>query len=588
MDSDTPFFRGFNRVDGVVLCNCIFGAYQQFPNTTSAAISAIEPIEEEFFLPETASTPAVCVVGTEHYFFIVVAGTNTTVQLILDVLLNVQISYPGLAGQANAYFGGVGFTYWTWLQSEPLKHVGNRKVVITGHSLGAAAALVIGNFFRTNYPNEFVAQTFGCPRTGNLTFASYITNNVFRYEDRLDPVVAVPPPVWAAIGSQFPIPGPPPFSFYVQPGQAVTMEYNGTATPGSDPLNLLQTAAAVFNVQFGPHDLNEYARRLALGITPEDVTPPVPGYENPQVVLPNYNSAFVPVRSQMASTPITKVTYFYNYFGDGITESWYSDQNYDQLIGTATTVGLIQSYLKERMAVAMDNLKFIYCRISNLAAKRQVDFVVPSDDNIVTSGAWANSVYNASDPSDALLVRMKLPAGPSGRLFLHAFPSRAADGINFIPNNVPGYKNAMDKFTDFLIGQPHLLHLFTTATTLANRKQISAITPALSGRGATITPANTDTLVPGNLVTIGGTGIKMIGIKGRKVVLSTSTGPYTFNIGGAIPAGSYTPGTGYYYLLNQTAATPTYAKVERVGEHRTGRPFGVPAGRRSNVIPLRQ
>ncbi|RKP18540.1 alpha/beta-hydrolase, partial [Rozella allomycis CSF55] len=74
------------------------------------------------------------------------------------------------------------------------------KVTITGHSLGAALATLIGvDLHFTSFPNEKISvYSFGEPRVGDMTFAKNLTDlseklNIYRITHESDPVPHLPP-----------------------------------------------------------------------------------------------------------------------------------------------------------------------------------------------------------------------------------------------------------------------------------------------------------------------------------------------------------------------------------------------------------
>lgn len=69
-----------------------------------------------------------------------------------------------------------------------------RRLVITGHSKGAALATLAGwRFWQEGRPVDAV-YTFGGPRVGNAAFAQSYPAPLYRFENRDDPVPHLPPP----------------------------------------------------------------------------------------------------------------------------------------------------------------------------------------------------------------------------------------------------------------------------------------------------------------------------------------------------------------------------------------------------------
>jgi predicted lipase len=74
------------------------------------------------------------------------------------------------------------------------------KLVITGHSLGAAVATIAGAYFRgvLNYPCDI--YTYGSPRVGNDYFVNFVSGTDLGHTYRIthldDPIPQLPPGGW--------------------------------------------------------------------------------------------------------------------------------------------------------------------------------------------------------------------------------------------------------------------------------------------------------------------------------------------------------------------------------------------------------
>ena len=72
-------------------------------------------------------------------------------------------------------------------------------VVVTGHSLGAALTILVGLFVKSLYKNnKIICTAFGCPRVGDLTFASSVRNTdtiICRFTNTNDIITDSPLPV---------------------------------------------------------------------------------------------------------------------------------------------------------------------------------------------------------------------------------------------------------------------------------------------------------------------------------------------------------------------------------------------------------
>jgi len=77
------------------------------------------------------------------------------------------------------------------------------KVHVTGHSLGAAIAMVCASDLKNSHTDPDTVITFGCPRTGNQEFARYLSDTnwtQWRVTHHRDPVVHFPTDYTKMIG----------------------------------------------------------------------------------------------------------------------------------------------------------------------------------------------------------------------------------------------------------------------------------------------------------------------------------------------------------------------------------------------------
>ena len=365
-----------------------------------------------------------------------IVGTQNTTQGILDLVGSVQTSLPGIPGNVGAYWGSLALNFSSvWLPIVE-RSLNGRSLVLLGHSLGAAVVEVLAALWQPLLPSTpLVVFTFGACRPGDPIFAAAVSELVHRFENDGDPIVAIPPPVWAGYGSIWPLSGPPPLSVYVHPGQASTVYEDGSVVSGSNPMSTVAAASALSSGQVVPHLALEYARRLQIKLPPEDYTREISQYASPDELVPQLQ--FLSGKDLQMSTPSVltatttplKVTLFYNYGtgnlpginrpSAGITESFWS-LNSSAVLRQVT----IPDYVQARMGIAVDLFSFLYARISNLNAAQVVDFVTPStvkqtNGILSTTGKLASS-RGAFDTS-AILLRIKLTGGPSAQPFFARF-----------------------------------------------------------------------------------------------------------------------------------------------------------------------
>lgn len=105
--------------------------------------------------------------------------------LITD-LRYVKTDFPG-GGRVHKGF----LRAFTWVEhyiEDALEEL-NQPLIFTGHSLGAALALLAAAMWRPR-----AVYLFGCPRAGNRAFVKRIACPVHRFENRGDLVTHIPPP----------------------------------------------------------------------------------------------------------------------------------------------------------------------------------------------------------------------------------------------------------------------------------------------------------------------------------------------------------------------------------------------------------
>ena len=96
-------------------------------------------------------------------------------------------------GKVHAGFHAGVDVIWSQMQQELERLASdNRTVWFTGHSLGAALAVLAAH----RYENPAVVYTFGAPRVGNLEFSERYRQKTFRIVNNADLVTDLPPPIW--------------------------------------------------------------------------------------------------------------------------------------------------------------------------------------------------------------------------------------------------------------------------------------------------------------------------------------------------------------------------------------------------------
>lgn len=79
--------------------------------------------------------------------------------------------------------------------SDTIKHQNINTVVVTGHSLGAAVATIIGYYLGNLKENNVVVYNFASPRVGNPQFCANMKPKLFRHVNSCDLIPTLPPSV---------------------------------------------------------------------------------------------------------------------------------------------------------------------------------------------------------------------------------------------------------------------------------------------------------------------------------------------------------------------------------------------------------
>jgi pimeloyl-ACP methyl ester carboxylesterase len=166
----------FEKGDGAMLDGAL----------TKAGFTAAEPFDD----PKT-SAQAFGTVAPDGTVFVVFRGTEF--DSFKDALADASICLKPWSGAGLVHKGFL--KTWNALQSgieEWLGNVRGARLVVTGHSLGAAMATLMAGM----HPHA-VLVTFGSPRVGNRAFIESVARcDVRRYVDCSDIVTRLPPPLF--------------------------------------------------------------------------------------------------------------------------------------------------------------------------------------------------------------------------------------------------------------------------------------------------------------------------------------------------------------------------------------------------------
>jgi len=139
---------------------------------------------------------------------VAIRGTQSVVEWIEDVdaVPVPYIAVPG-AGLVHMGFQIVYEHVRPAIDTLLARCTGAKRILVTGHSLGAAVALLAGVDIAKNVPLGVVPElhTFAGPRTGAPDFAGYFNNLIpicHRIVNFMDVVPQVPPPPYEHVGDE--------------------------------------------------------------------------------------------------------------------------------------------------------------------------------------------------------------------------------------------------------------------------------------------------------------------------------------------------------------------------------------------------
>lgn len=180
------------------LCRLAYIAFEKDDEPLLAAILATAGFTgaPACFHDAPTGAQAFAALGPDGTAFVVFRGTKVT--SARDLLADLSAIPVKWAGEGRVHWG-----FWrccrslrpaidSWLAATP-----HRRLVLTGHSLGAAMATLMAAL---NARAELV--TFGSPRVGTAAFAGSLAGRaVRRYVDCIDGVTRLPPPLgYAHVG----------------------------------------------------------------------------------------------------------------------------------------------------------------------------------------------------------------------------------------------------------------------------------------------------------------------------------------------------------------------------------------------------
>lgn len=597
--ADIPFFRSPTLPDALTASLALACLYTQNTPQMIATLSAVEPTTlDDFHVFDSFSTTwAVC--HSASFVFVLSSGIQSTTQGILAIVGSAQAPVAGIPGAVGVYWGDLAASEFAAISAKLAALVPGRRIVLMGHSLGAAISACMVSLISSAFPgSNLVVFNFGCPRPGDPAFIAATQPFVQNFINSDDPVPAIPPTTWAGPGSAWPVSGPPPLSTYATWSDTTLLSPDGSISVGDSPINTLRAAYLFLTGDTAAHQLPAYSERIRTNLPPL-LEPDLDPYETPETVDTVLNFFLPKVQAMPFPTGYALVRFFYNYgntFGVnpakptvvrpscGITEDVWT-----KLTGIGPITNMISAYLTARMPLAVDQFQFLYARISYPQNKRWVDFVTPLSQGGPTIGQLTTGAANGpvgSGDEDCVLMRIKLAVGPSARIFLHGYNARQESEGTFTPDS--NWNTYFPQFQAFFAnGSWQIFFMYTPAPGTNPRHQIQTLIPQ-SPRGYLVTSVDGAVPAQGDFLSVTGVPRAVAGANGRKICTMINNPVGSFTVGGAAPIGTYPAGSQAFWVnVNPLASTYNYSSAERLSSHHVGRPFAAARGRKSARLSLR-
>lgn len=142
----------------------------------------------------------VCICTFKEYFSVCFRGTESRADILTDLnAFKTKMSLENTREVEMPYVHQGFYNQYKsvemYLASEIEKNL-DKKIIISGHSLGGALATIASLFFKKKHPEiDITCITFGSPRVGCEKFAEMFDTNVkqnYRFVNKYDPVPCVP------------------------------------------------------------------------------------------------------------------------------------------------------------------------------------------------------------------------------------------------------------------------------------------------------------------------------------------------------------------------------------------------------------
>lgn len=278
----TPLSGAPNPLDFAWMETALTLMTYQAPQSLGNLCAAVSPGRVSILPAVAGDAYSACVFDFDAGFqAVVVIGTQTSWQLLLEAIMVLQIKFDNVPGLVGSYYPIDAAFYAGGLHNFMPQ---NKPVVVCGHSLGGASVVLFAQYIKENKGMRIQAgYTIGAPRPGNPDFAAGVTWPHNRLENWEDIVPSVPPDpaVWKlliqAIRRGFPVE-----QTYVPVGSGIQQGVEGDYVLGNHGRSALEIIAGVLSGDLSAHAISEYRRRTLLSAyTAANKIAGAGGYEKP-------------------------------------------------------------------------------------------------------------------------------------------------------------------------------------------------------------------------------------------------------------------------------------------------------------------
>lgn len=264
----TSFFRGMDRADALFCVLLSNASTWNRPDEVRDLAAQFGYVGHQRYSFAGSLIPAVWVIITDEFVFVVSDGTDSYIQHLGNVLGAKGIVSKDLQGKVNSYFALAAQSQYAAYIDYMLDNKGTRKVVFVGFSLGAAAVTMERQLLQAREGVSSSLFAIASPRPGDATFAASVPIlNTQRFQAYGDIVPSLAPSTWSEEGAfiGWVFYGTPIEYRHVVPGWTLYQPFeirNGDQL--QDPNDVIR--AWNLNLWLGYHNQEYYAQILRRGL----------------------------------------------------------------------------------------------------------------------------------------------------------------------------------------------------------------------------------------------------------------------------------------------------------------------------------